>query len=523
MAQAEKDHKILLEGDKVTSKLLEGARRMYAAVSTTFGPKGRNVLLEKPFGRPLLTRDGVTVARDTYFKERDINMGAQFLLEASETTNRIAGDGTSGTVILGYHLFRRGLQSIAAGIHPMDVKQQLLDDSYIILEDLDKIGKPTKKSQLKEVATVSSGDPLLGQLIADAIERVGADGGIITEKSHVADVEREYVDGYFLQVGFEALQAGKKEIIKPHVVVCTRRLTSAPDAVELLNSLAEVVGVKRLPDGRMNKIPQFLLVGNIEEGAYQTIINTINSGAIDAIVLKTPPQFGNMSKLLLEDIAIFSGCTPIDDIVNFQDIDIEFVGELDRVVANKSEATLFSDNFTEDIRDRVQDLKDEVDAEPVDAIAEKLRDRIAKLEGKIALFRIGGATDSAKEEKEFRIEDAIQATRAAYQYGVVPGGAVTLLELSKSKISPLYREALRDVFTQLLKNANLPDQLFLERALTAPKGHGFNLKESEETVDMVKSGILDPKLVIEQVIINATEVAANALTIGLAEIFEDSK
>lgn len=523
MAQAEKDNKIILDREQSRVKFLEGAKAMYDAVSTTFGPKGLNVALEKPFGRWLNTRDGVTVARDTYFKDRGKNMGAQFLLEASETTNRIAGDGTSGTVILGYHLFRRGLQSIAAGVHPMEVKQQLLDDSYILLEELEKIGKPIKKSQLKEVATVSSGDPLLGQLIAEAIERVGSDGGIITEKSHVSNVEREYVDGYFLQVGFEALQSGKKEIVKPSVVICTRRLTSAQDAIELLNVLAEAVGVQRTPDGRANKIPRFLFIGNIEEGAYQTIVNTINSGVIDGIILKTPPQFGNMSKFLLEDISIFAGCTVIDDTVNFQEIDIEFIGELDRVVANKSEATLFSDNFTEDIRDRVQDLKDEIDAEPVDAIAEKLRDRVAKLEGKIALFRIGGATDSAKEEKEFRIEDAIQATRAAYQYGVVPGGAVTLLELSKSKISPLYRDALRDVFTQLLKNANLPDQLYLERALTSPKGHGFNLRKDGEVVDMVKAAILDPKLVIEQVIINATEVAANALTIGLTEIFEDSK
>lgn len=515
MAQDAKDTRIIIEGDEARKKLLEGAESVYRTVGTTFGPRGRNVLAEKPFGRPLLTRDGVTVARETYFKDRAKNMGAQQVLEAAETTNRVAGDGTSATSILAYYLMKGGVQAIAAGTHPMEIKQQLLDDSYVILDELEKIAKPIKKNQLEQVATVSSGDPLLGQLIAEAIDYVGPDGGITAEKAPVNDVEREYVDGYYLQTGYIALQMGKKELVDPTVVVCQKRLTSGVDGLDILRGIMKAQGFQ---PGEVAKV---LLIGNIEDAAYNTIVENANRGMVDAIIVKTPPQFGEMSKALLEDIAIYCGCELLTDNDNLKNFGPKFMGKLDRVVANRNEATLYNDNQGETIIDRVAQIKSQLEVEVSDAIAEKLRDRMAKLQGKVALFRIGGATETAKEEKEFRIEDAIQATRAASLHGVVPGGGITLLSLSQAKVSPTYRDALQNVFKKLLVNANVPAEVGLEQALAAPKGFGFNLRKDNGLVDMVEAGILDPKLVLQEVIRNATQVAADTLTTEVVLTFED--
>lgn len=514
MAQSVKDHRFILSEDEARSKLLEGAKAVYETVSTTYGPRGRNVLIEKPFGRPVLTRDGVTVARDTYFKERAKNMGAQLLIEASETTNRIAGDGTSATVVLGYNLMKQGVQKIASGIHPMEIKETLQNDSQTLLDELDKLKKPTKKGQLEQVATVSSGDPILGKLIAEAVEYVGSDGGILTEKAFTPEVEREYVDGYYLQSGFEALQTGKKELVSPMVIVSSRRLSSAQDAAELVNKAAIAAKIQQ------GDIPRFLLIGNFEEAAYMTILTAVNQGAIDAVIIKTPPQFGAMSTHVLDDIAIYAGCKPITDGTNLQDFDATYLGSVDKVVANKTEATLFSQP-REEVEYRVNELREQMDIETSDPIIEKLRDRIAKLEGKIALFRIGGVTETEKEELEFRVEDGIQATRAAFSDGVVPGGGVTLLTLSKLDISDMFKNSLKDTFKKLLVNANLPAELKLDEALNAKPTQGFNLRKGSELVDLVDEGILDPALVTEQTIKNAASAVAGALTVGASLIFED--
>jgi chaperonin GroEL len=515
--QAVKDNRLILEGKEATDKLLEGAKAIYESVSTTFGPKGRNVLLEKPFGRPVATRDGVTVARDTYFSDRAKNMGAQYLNEASETTNSNAGDGTSATVALAFHIYENCLQAVAAGDDPMEISRQLYSDSYVLLDKLNKLSKPVKKSQLKEVATVSAGDPLLGQLISEAIERVGEDGGILTEKAPIADVEREYVDGYYLQSGFTALQAGKKELANPYVIVSAKRIVSPMDAGEIMTKTAQLTELKQ------GEAIRFLFIGNFEEAAYQLIVENINKGLIDAVVIKTPPQFGAMATHLLEDIAIYAGCRLIgegDSVKNFTKGNI---GQVNKVVTSHVESTIFASNETETVKDRIQEIKDRIKTEISDAVIERLRDRVAKLEGKVALFKIGGAIDSEKEEKEFRVEDAIQATRAAYKHGIVAGGGVTWLELSKCDVSDIYKKALLSTFGKLLENAYGDKSVIkLDAALNAPTGHGYNLREGDELVDVIKAGIVDPKLVVEEVIKNATSAIATLITIDRLHIFEDA-
>lgn len=431
------------------------------------------------------------------------------------TDGYVVTHNTSGTVVLGYHLLKNGLQAIAAGVHPMDIKQTYMDDSYKLLDRLRELSVPVVDGQLEQVATISSGSPALGKMIAAAVERVGSEGGILTEKAPIDDIECEFVDGYYLQTGFQAIQTGKKELNDPLVVVAIRKISSAHEAVELLQGIAKLSGVKP------GEIPRFALIGNIEDAAYNHICYLIAQGAIDAIMLKAPPQFGEMGKHLLEDIATYACCMPITESDNIRNLSTAYIGSLDKLVASKQDSTLFADDSTQMVADRIAKIKEQAATETVDAILEKLHDRISKLDGKVALFRIGAATDTAREEIEFRVEDGIRATRAAAQHGVVAGGGTTLLALSSLGIGSHYSEALLSTFKKLLENANLPAEVTLKEVLEAPAGYGVDLQSGSGIIDMVEAGILDPTLVVEQIIKNATETIANALSVGGATIFEE--
>lgn len=527
-----KEGKLTLDEATGNAKFMEGAKAAYDFVTTTFGPRGKNVRLEKVFGRPILTRDGVTAAREVYFSDRPKNLGAQAMIEASETSNRVAGDGTTATVALGYHLLKQGEQAIASGIHSMEIADIYRQDERTILDRLDELSKPAvgtklndkgkllQSSQLTQIATVSSGNPQLGELIAETIARVGPDGGVMVEKAPLESIEREYIDGYYLQSGFQALQGGKKEMLEPLVIVFNKRIASAADIGDILGKAAAAKGLEPGKD-----IFKFLLIGNVDTAAYDQVVQLLNARQVDAIILKIPPHFGEMGKELLEDIAIYCGCTSVGEGTKTKEIGLTHIGHVDRVVANKSEATLFSNKATERIEVRVSELKDQIASESVDPILERLRDRVAKLEGKIALFKIGGTTETEKEELEFRVDDALQSTRAAYRHGVVAGGGVTLMELSKTNVSVHYKQALLETIKKLFLNAR-PNgaEILLKEALALPLGRGFNLRTNDDIpVDMVKEGILDATLVISEVIRNATSVAAENLKVGATSVFEDDK
>lgn len=453
------------------------------------------------------------------------------------TDGYIVTHNTTATVGLAYQLMGLGVQAIAGGRHPMEVKDQIMADVELLVGQLEGMASLVKHGQLKQVATVSSGNALIGQLIAEAVEYVGDTGGINVEKAPIASIERVYQDGYFIQSGFETSQTPRKELNNPFVLVVQRRLTTHGDAVTLLNNTftrlsstptntAMPLGPSNPPLIKQGDVMPLIIIGNIEEQAYTTIANMMNQGVLDGAIIKPPMSFGAMGTQLLEDIAIYAGCEPIIETTNLRDISIDLIGHsLERVVVTKSESTLFGlDNSSEAVQDRIKTLKAQIEAEEVDAINERLKDRLAKLEGKIAIFRIGGATNTVKEETEFRVEDAILATRAASRYGVVPGGGITLLELSKTKgLSELTRNALQAVFKQLLINANLPAELKLDEALKAEAGYGFNLRAKGELVDMIKAGILDPSLVVEQIIRNGCSQAAELLAAGNMLVFEEDK
>lgn len=525
MAQDRKDGKKFYFDEEATDAVSEGFDIIAKTVAITYGPRGRNVLIEKTYGRPVLTRDGVTVAKESYIEERDKNTPAQLMIEASETTNRIAGDGTTATVVLCHELYRLGLRKIKDdGANPMEVKQEIIRDSYKILDELEKMKWSLKKGQLKQVASVSSGDEALGELIAEAVETVGADGGLITEKAPITDVDRTYVNGYYLQQGFTAINSGKKELENPYIVISNKLISSKVDAIELLQRVGQLAHTEQgLPMDAPLKDPlRIAFFGEIEGEAYNLIVANISQGVFDGTITKTPPM-GDMGVQYLEDLAIYCGGKAIANGESLIKIDDSYFGSADKVSCTNVDTTVFGGNSTaEDLDKRKADLKDRISKEEIDAIAEKLKDRLAKLENKIAVFRIGGATDTEREEKEFRIEDAIQASRAAASSGVVVGGGMTLLKLSETEsIGVIFKQALQNVFKKLMENAALPSDTKLSEALRAPKGYGFNLRKGAELVDLIEEGILDPYLVVQETIKNASSTAADAVSIGAMITFID--
>jgi chaperonin GroEL len=520
MSQPVKDHKVLLDSETARTELLRGARTIYDAVSVTYGPRGLNVLIEKPYGRPILTRDGVTVAKEVYSKDRAKNMAMQLILEASQTSNRLAGDGTTATVVLSYHLIKQALGLVAAGQNPMDIRNTLANDAQLLLKELASYTKPVAPGQLEQVATVSSGDPALGKLIAEAVEHVGQDGGIIAERAYIEGVEREYVEGYYLQEGMSALTEGKKELVDPLVVVTAKRISSNADFIELMNKIAQAAKLNPQTGDRL----RVALVGEIDGQARDSFIANINQGNLDGVIIKTPST-GDMGVQYLDDIALYCGAKALSAGDNLKNFDASYIGHADKVICTPYTSSIFGgQHVSEDLDARIADLKERADTDESINLVEKFRDRIAKLQGKIAVFRIGGATDTEKEEKEFRIEDALQATKAALAEGVVPGGASTLLRLSETKgISVLTKQALRAVFQRLMDNASLPADVKLHEVLKSKSPMGFNLRGEDKLVDLVKSGVLDPALVLQEVIKNATSTAGNAVTIGLMITFEDTQ
>jgi chaperonin GroEL len=524
MAQTEKDHRVLTYDKDARSALLKGAREMSNAVGVSYGPRGLNAVVEKSYGRPMVTRDGVTISKEVYSKVRDENMGMQLLNEASEATVRAVGDGTSATVILTYNLLELAHQEIAAGKHPMELKDEILKDSRVLTKKLDELSKPVSTGQLEHVATVSSGDSGFGKLIAEAVEQVGADGGIITQKSAIADVDKTDVDGYYIQPGYTALSAGKMELSDAYVVVSAKRITTGSEVIKLVNRVLERFWSDKnmQPGTPPNELLNIFFYGEFEGDAYESINANIQQQKFLGAIVKSPLQGGDMASQYLEDLAVYTGGKLIRQADKLDDVDFSYIGKAEKIRATNKEAIIFGgDAAQEDVENYASVIKERIAKEESDAISEKLKERVSKLEGKIAIFRIGGANETQREEREFRIDDAIQATKAAARGGVVAGAGTTLIELSKCDVGKLWKQSLRNTYAKLLTNAALPAEVKLHEVEQAGYPMGYNLRKDDQLIDVIKDGVLDPTLVVEQVVINSAATAADAVSAGLLITFVD--
>lgn len=497
--------KNILNADESRAKILSGVRKMYETVASTYGPAGLNVILGMPYGDATLTRDGVTVAKRTILPDRAEDDAAAIVRQASEKTNRSAGDGTTATVVLASNLYFRGHKLMAADESGMLLKKQITDDSHKVIDFL-KSEAEDAADHLLDVATVSAGDPAIGALVADTLKDIGTNGGITIREQNYPTVDVDKVGGYYFDKGFFALNQ-LVEFPKPLIFVTNKQLAANADIVPLL---------QRVINGDNKNL---IIIGDVRlnSEAMNTLLLNVSQNKLNGIVIP-PPAFNEDGLQFMQDIATYVGSQLFlngDDIEAVKTSDVWF-GTADRVQVSPDKAILFNGaGAQEDVDTRAAEIKAAIDAEKDSHRKDMLEQRLAKLTGKIAIVNVGGSTPTEMEELRYRVEDAIEATKSAMADGVLPGGATMLVRASQLDISPLFKGALLDSFRKLMNNAAEPADYRLEQIRRAEKGFGFNLRAmTEEPIDLREAGIFDAARSVIQTIENATSAAGSLLTVG---------
>lgn len=512
-----KGSKDLFFGTESRLKLLEGTRKAAEAVGSTYGPLATNVLLQKEWGPPVLTRDGVTVVNDLMFDDKIENMSLELVKQASQTTNRLAGDGTSATVLLTHYLVQEAFKHIAFGENPMAVRKKINDASAAIVKFIEENSAQVPAEKLHEVATVSCGDPAVGKLIAEALTEVGKRGGVIVQEHDLVGVQLEFVEGFHFNAGSYAMDRMKLEYSPTLVVVSERPLTSNSDILPLLDYVAK------------HEIKRVVIVGEISPDVGNTFVLNQKKGLYDGCIIN-PGLTGIVREWFFEDLAKYTGGKVIKpgDPLEAQDIPGYF-GQAEKVIITENSTTIFGGVHPEDLTEHLDNIAKMLEEETQAFKIEQLEIRQSRLTGKIATIKVGAATQVEKEELRYRVDDAVQATRAARDGGVVPGGATTMLWASQIKeLEPLVSDALKQLFKKLMENGGQSGDYRLMQALNSKWGWGFNLREmTDKPVDLLKAGVIDPTKVMVQVAQNACSVAGNIITtncvVALGDWTEEKK
>ena len=513
--------KQVLFSDEGRAALLRGVNIMAAAVRATMGPKGRNVIIDKKFGSPTITKDGVTVAKEIELKDNYEDMGAQMIKEVASKTSDIAGDGTTTATVLAHAIIRDGMKNVTAGANPMGLKRGIDKAVDVVVEELKKMSKSTKdKKEIAQVATIASNnDKTIGSLIAEAMEKVGKDGVITVEESKSAETVLDVVEGMQFDRGY----------LSPYFVTDAERMECVlEDALVLIHEKKISVMKDMLPlleqVARAGK-PFLIIAEDIEGEALATLVVNKLRGTLHCAAVKAP-GFGDRRKAMLEDIATLTGGKAItEDLgIKLENIKLEDLGKAKKVMVDKDNTTLVEGaGKTGAIEGRIKQIRAQIEETTSDYDKEKLQERLAKLAGGVAVIKVGAATETAMKEKKARVEDALNATRAAVEEGIVPGGGVALLRAS-TKIDNLklegdekvgamiVRRALEDPIRQIVENAGLEGSVIVEK-VKAEKvvTRGFDA-ESLEYVDMIEAGIIDPTKVERVALQNAASVASLLLT-----------
>jgi chaperonin GroEL len=501
--------------------LLRGVNIMAVAVKATLGPKGRNVVIDKKFGSPTITKDGVAVAKEIELKDPYENMGAQMLKEVASKTSDIAGDGTTTATVLAQAIFREGLRNVTAGANPMGLKRGIEAAVEAVTDELKKVSKSTKdKKEIAQVATIASNnDKTIGNLIAEAMEKVGKDGVITVEESKSADTVLDLVEGMQFDRGYLSpyfvTDAERMEVVFEDalVLIYEKKISVMKDMLPLLEQVA-----------RAGK-PFLIIAEDIEGEALATLVVNKLRGTLHCAAVKAP-GFGDRRKAMLEDIATLTGGKAItEDLgIKLENIKLEDLGKAKKVVLDKDNTTIVEGaGKTKEIEGRIKQIRAQIEETTSDYDREKLQERLAKLAGGVAVIKVGAATETAMKEKKARVEDALNATRAAVEEGIVPGGGVALLRASKAidrvkaegdeKVGAMIvKRALEEPIRQIVENAGLEGSVIVEKVKseTAPN-RGYDA-ESMEYVDMMQAGIIDPAKVERVALQNAASIASLLLT-----------
>jgi len=518
--------KQLVFSEEARVKLRNGIDVVAEAVATTLGPKGRNVALDRKFGSPTITHDGVTVAKEIELEDPFENMGAQLLKEAATKTNDIAGDGTTTSTVLAHSMVTEGLKTLAAGANPMMLKRGIEEASRAVADAIRKQSIDiSTKEEIANVASISAQDRQIGELIAEVMDKVGKDGVITVEESKGLEFETEYVEGMQFDRGyispyFITDQDHMEAVIEePYILIHDKKISAAQDLLPLLEKMVQA-GKREL----------VVIAEDIDGEALATMVLNKLRGTLNVLAVKAP-GFGDRRKAMLQDIAILTGATVISEETG-RKLDTTVVADLGRaekVIADKENTTVIGGKGdSKGIKGRIEQIRVEIDKTTSDYDREKLQERLAKLSGGVAIIRVGAATETELKEKKHRVEDALSATRAAVEEGIVPGGGVALLNavasVEKLKVQGddmktgvnIVRKALETPMRRIAANAGFDGPVVIENVRQEQKREdnkkiGFDILE-EKYVDMVKAGVIDPAKVTRGALENATSIAAMILT-----------
>jgi chaperonin GroEL len=512
-------HKELKFNEDARRSLERGVNILADAVKVTLGPKGRYVVLDKKFGAPTITNDGVTIAREIEVEDVFENQGAQLVREVATATNDVAGDGTTTATVLAQAIVREGLKNVAAGANPMGLKRGIEGAVDQVVEGLKAQSKEISgKEDIARVATISAREREIGDVIADAIEKVGKDGVVNVEEGQTFGLELEFTEGMQFDKGYLSpymiTDAERMEAVleDPYILVANQKIGAVKDLLPVLEAVIQA--------GR----PLLIVAEDVEGEALATIVVNKLRGTFTAVAVKAP-GFGDRRKRMLEDIAILTGAEVITEEMGLklENTKLSQLGQARRVVVTKDDTTLIDGaGDAEGIKARIKQLKSEIENTDSDFDREKLQERLAKLAGGVAVVKVGAATETEMKEKKHRVEDALQATRAALEEGIVPGGGVALLNaIASVKLdgfegdektgAQIIVRALEEPVRQLADNAGMEGSVVVDKVRNAPKGHGLNVEDGE-VEDLVKAGIIDPTMVTRSALQNAASIAKNILT-----------
>ncbi len=518
--------KQLVFSEEARRRLQHGMDLLASAVVTTLGPKGRNVAIDRKFGSPTITHDGVTVAKEIELEDPFENMGAQLLKEAATKTNDIAGDGTTTSTVLAHSIVSNGMKNLAAGFNPMLLKRGIEAATKAVADKIsDQSIELTTKEEIANVASISAQDRAIGELIAEVMDKVGKDGVITVEESKGLEFETEYVEGMQFDRGYispyfitdpEQMEASIEE---PYILVHDKKISAAQDIVPVLEKLVQI--------GRRELV---IIAEDIDGEALATLVLNKLRGMLNVVAVKAP-GFGDRRKAMLQDIAVLTGAEVISEETGrkLDSTTLDDLGRAEKIVVTKDDTTVVGGKGeTAQIKGRIEQIRVEIDKSTSDYDREKLQERLAKLSGGVAIIRVGAATETELKEKKHRVEDALSATRAAVEEGIVPGGGVALINAMAAldKLSMdnddaqagvnIVRNALEVPMRKIAQNAGKDGSVILEGVRRAQKEKknlniGFNVL-SEEYVDMVKDGVIDPAKVTRGALENAASIAAMILT-----------
>jgi chaperonin GroEL len=518
--------KQLVFSEEARRRLQRGMDALATAVVTTLGPKGRNVAIDRKFGSPTITHDGVTVAKEVELEDPFENMGAQLLKEAATKTNDIAGDGTTTSTVLAHAIVMEGMKSLAAGYNPMLLKRGIEAATRAVAEKInDQAIEVTTKEEIANVASISAQDRTIGDLIAEVMDKVGKDGVITVEESKGLEFETEYVEGMQFDRGYissyfitdpDHMEAS---ISDPYILIYDKKISAAADIVPLLEKLVQI--------GRRELV---IVAEDIDGEALATLVLNKLRGMLNVVAVKAP-GFGDRRKAMLQDIAALVGATVVSEDIGrkLESTTLQDLGQAEKVVVNKDDTTIIGGKGdAAAIRGRIEQIRVEIEKSTSDYDREKLQERLAKLSGGVAIIRVGAATETELKEKKHRVEDALSATRAAVEEGIVPGGGVALINamsaLENQKLASddarigmnIVRKSLEVPMRKIAENAGVDGSVVLETVRRMHKETGnMNIGYdviSEEYVDMVQTGVIDPAKVTRGALENAASIASMILT-----------